>query len=668
MAGARRPATTIPVAPRAPRTLRWAVLGSALTIAIATFAHVPSAKAACPNEALRNEDNSLNLPDCRSYELVSPAEKNGGAIQGFGGNFGGDVLQASSDGNSATFSSSASFGASGSQGALGASQYLARRGEEGWVTENITTPTVSGSYGDHPNGVPYQLFSPGLTSGLLLNGVHCRGEGGECPIANPPLPGSGAPLGYQDYYLRNDETGAYQALIAAAPALSADKFNLAFAGASPDLSHVVLSTCAALTPEATEQPDCESGGPNLYEWSGGGLRLINLLGSDTHGTSDAHLAAPSGAISSDGSRVYFTVGEEAELFLREGSSGAKRVSPAPAAQFQTASADGSFAFYTKGEELFRYDAATETSEPIATEVKGVLGASEDGSYLYYATAAGVFLWHDGTITEVAVGAAEPSDYPPATGTARVSADGTHLAFLSKAEPTGYDNHDQNTGEPDTEIFLYDATANRLTCASCRPGGEPPFGPSSIPGAVANGKAQGATQAYKPRDLSENGNRLFFDSKDVLAVKDANTHTDVYEWEAKNSGACRREGGCISLISGGQGATDAEFIDASADGSNVFFLTDSSLVAQDPGSIDLYDAREEGGFPAPPVSIECDGDTCQPLPPEPEDPAVGTAAPGAEGNPPVHFPAEHHHKPKRHRKRRNHKRKHHRASSHRGGHR
>ena len=63
----------------------------------------------------------------------------------------------------------------------------------------------------------------------------------------------------------------------------------------------------------------------------------------------------------------------------------------------------------------------------------MLGASDDGALAYYANAAGVFPGHDGATTVDAAEApqaADPSNYPPATGTARVSADGAQLVFLS----------------------------------------------------------------------------------------------------------------------------------------------------------------------------------------------------------------------------------------------
>ena len=343
---------------------------------------------------------------------------------------------------------------------------------------------------------------------------------------------------------------------------------------------------------------------------------------EAHGTPGAKLAAQGGAISEDGSRVYFT--DEGNLYVRE--AGATKLLSA-GGEFQTATPDGSLAFYTKAEHLERYDAGTETSQPIATGVKGVLGASQDGSYLYYATAAGLFLSHEGTSTEVAPGSVDPSDYPPATGTARISADGTRLAFLSEASLTGYDNTDANSGLPDSEVYLYEAGTEELSCVSCNPTGERPLGPSTIPGAIANGKGKGSTDSYKPRALVAGGRRLFFNSEDALVAQDTDNRPDVYEWEALGIGTCEKSGGCLGLISGGRGSAGASFIDASETGSDAFFLTGDSLISTDPGSADIYDAREGGGYRVAPKPIECEGDACQPLPEAPEDPTVGTLIPG-----------------------------------------
>jgi hypothetical protein len=581
--------------------------------------------------------NAFSLPDGRGWEMVSPVDKNGGAITGFGGSFGGGVFQAASQGGLLTYTTVSSF--AGPQGNPGASQYISSRGGGGWTTANVTTPVLSGSYGDEPEGAPYQLFSSGLSRALLLNPQRCE-EGDPCPRA---------------YSLRDNASGSL------APSPQAP--DLRFAGASPDLAHVVLSSCAALTADATEVPaagSCDPAETNLYEWSGGALALVNLLPGETEGSPGAALGAQAGAISSDGSRVYW-VGNDS-LYLRKGGQTVQvDAAQGGGGTFETASTDGSVAFFTKAGHLYRYVVASETATDLTPGggVLGVLGASADGSSVYFATGAGLELWREGATTEVAPGSAAlaPGSYPPPTGTARVSPDGSHLAFLSTAELTGYENF----GLP--EVFLYGPPPGggpaTLLCVSCNPTGERPKGPASIPGAIANGTGPAATRAYKPRALSADGSRVFFDSSDSLARQDTNSQPDVYEWEARGVGGCTRPGGCVGLLSSGRSPKPSAFIDASANGADVFFLTDSSLVIpQDPGSYDLYDAREGGGFPIPPTPIPCNGDACQSLPAAPEDPTPGTLVPNS-GNPPLHFP-------KQQKKKKKHKQKHHKQQGKKGG--
>lgn len=600
--------------------------------------------------------NLFELADNRAWELVSPVDKEGGAVAAPESLFGGGVFQAAANGGSIAYGSASSF--AGGAGALGASQYVATRSPSAWSTQNVTTPMVSGSYGDQPDGTPYRIFSQDLSLALLSNGVRCRSVAGLCPVANPPLPGSGAPAGYRNYYLR-DGAGGFAALLDGADlaGLEPDEFELAFVGATPDLQHLVLSSCAKLTAAATEIPapgGCEEAKQNLYEWSGGALASINLLPGEPVTTPGAVLAAPAGAISSDGARIYFKELESGPIYLREAGGPTKLLAEtAGGGVFQAAGADGSVAYFLRGETLYRYDSGTEASEPIASGVKGVLGASADATYVYYQDAAGLQRWHAGSSLQVAAGAAATlaGDYPPATGTSRVSADGTRLAFLSAAELTTYDNADANTGAPDTELYLYrdsaGSGAEALLCVSCNPTGERPEGSASIPGAYANG----SLQLYKPRVLTANGNRLFFDSPDRLSVTDTDGRPDVYEWEATGTGDCVRAPGCAGLISEGR-TQGASFVDASASGDDVFFLTGESSVGVDPGSIDLYDARVGGGLAEPVKPFVCVGDACQALPSPPDDPTPGTLVPSS-GNPAPQV-VKHKHKRKR-------KRKHHRGA-------
>lgn len=586
------------------------------------------------------------LPDGRAWELVTPLEKNGAGASEPGTVAGGGVMQAAADGRSITYSSTTAFGPD-VVGAPPGSQYLSSRVAGGWSTANLDVPVVSGSYGADPDGVPYQLFSSDLSRGIMLNGMPCRSDEAACPVANPPLPGSGAPEGYQNYYLR--QGSSFTALIGAEELafsdLDAAHFRVRFAGAAADLSHVVLETCAALTADATEAAlgeNCDPTATNLYDWtSAGGLRLINQV-------SAARLASPAGAVSSDGTRVYFTAEPalgQRNLYLRDGVL-TKQVDAeaAGAGTFQGATPDGAFAFFTKSGHLYRYDAVADAATDLTPggEVLGLLGAASDGSVAYFASASGLYVWRGGAPQLVVAApsgdpspSVAPSSYPAATGTAHVDASGDHLAFVSSARLTGFNNLDQLSGEPDSQVFYYDDGEEVLRCVSCRLSGLRPIGPSSLPGARPNGTSPMASAAYKPRALAADGQRLFFDSGDAVVIPDTNKELDTYQWEALGKGSCVKPAGCTELISSGRSAGGASFVDASASGDDAFFVTDGSLAENDGGGLDLYDARVGGGFPTPSPPIACLGDACQVIAAESTEPTLSTLVAGP-GNPKVRY--------------------------------
>ena len=364
--------------------------------------------------------------------------------------------------------------------------------------------------------------------------------------------------------------------------------------ASPDLGRVLF----------------ESEG-ETYEWSGGGLVPVGLL-------------PPSAGVG---------------------------------AVFQATSANGRFTLYTEGSRLYRYDAVSQAATDLTPSggVVGVLAVSPDGTRAYYQDVSGLQAWHEGTVKQIAAGAAATmaSDYPPATATVRLTAGGTVLAFLSAAPIGEYDNVDAQTGQPDTEVYLYDAEADALLCASCNPTGERPNGSASIPGTLQNS----TTVAYRPRALSADGRRLFFTTADPLLGSDTDSAADVYQWEAQGEGDCAESRGCVRLISGGRGE-GGRFLDASADGADVFFLTGDSLVGTDPGSIDAYDARVGGGLPETGEPTPCIADACQPLPSPPEDPSAGSSVAGAPNPPPHYFKEHRRHRGGKHRKKHG-RHKHHR---------
>ncbi len=232
---------------------------------------------------------------------------------------------------------------------------------------------------------------------------------------------------------------------------------------------------------------------------------------------------------------------------------------------------------------------------------------------------------------------------------RVTPDGLHAAFIASTPLTGYDNTDALNGEADKEVFVYDAVARDLRCVSCNPTGARPTGANISAEADKDLQLWAAawipgwtTQLYQGRPFSEDGSRLFFNSVDALVPRDGNGRQDVYEWEAAESkDECLEDkgaelyvasaGGCLSLISSGTDAKDSAFVDADRDGSDVFIRTGQSLLPQDPGLIDIYDARVGGGFPQPTAVSGCEGEACQGPPSPPDDPTPASSAFAGAGN-------------------------------------
>lgn len=382
-----------------------------------------------------------------------------------------------------------------------------------------------------------------------------------------------------------------------------------------------------------------------------------------------------GGISADGSRIFFTISTgvtgPGQIYVRvNGANPTVAVSGAvsnAAARFRGASTSGSKAIFTiaggpssSGEDLYEFNVDAQQAQPIATGVIGVVGMSEDVERIYFVSreslAAGgtegapnLYLRDiDGDIEFVAALASgdvptdgnvpSPISIQPNRHTARVSPDGAKAAFMSSASLTGYDNIDAISGKADAEVFVYDAEAqggeSELLCVSCNPTGARPTGRELLreadfgTGVWAAAQIPTAdSQLYLSRALAADGQSLFFESYEALVARDTNGRQDVYQWQrAQNRGACEAAGaelfvasagGCLSLISSGESGKDSEFLDASASGADVFIATGSSLVVHDPGLIDVYDARVDGGFPSPaPPKDPCQGETCQSPPPPP----------------------------------------------------
>jgi hypothetical protein len=677
----------------------------------------------CANAQFRTGAGSF-LPDCRAYEMVSPLDKNNGdamvvSVSGISG-----LNQSSTDGEKLTYASLQSFGEP--QGAPFTSQYLAERhplgdAEEGWQTEAISAPQGLPVLGTSFSLLPqFKAFSPDLCSGWLRHTSDPPlAPGAPAGFANlyrrnnctepssfeaiteipPPVVKAG------DYkpQLQSLSADGSHAVYQAADKLTSDASSKLNANGEPILQVYERSAAGSL--------HLVSVLPN-----GTASELENSAGTASgRGEEDGRDYAVVGAVSENGSRVYWTAATPkfaapGTLYVRDKAdqpqskiaagkcSEAAKACTYPVsgpvstgnAQFWAASPNGSEALFTivsgaQTGNLYRFDFASKTSTLIAGEVAGLLGASKDLSRTYLvskenraagATAGKLNLYrYEGnafsfiatlSATDVDNGGEtyNPASKDPSKRTSRMSEDGLHVAFMSSAPPpNGYDNIDAASGEPDAEVYLYDASADggagKLLCISCNPSGERPSGRKIK--AASNGQPDlwGAAQIptwqtmlYPGRPLAEDGQRLFFESFEALIPRDTNGRQDVYEWEASGTGGCteaspafsQSASGCIHLISSGESPQDSGFIDASPDGHDVFFATGSSLLVQDFGLVDVYDARVDGGFPPPPSQKpNCEGEACQSAPPPPADvtPASG-AIEGPSGNVP---PAKHHTKPR-----------------------
>lgn len=623
----------------------------------------PPAATDCPNQVFRSGSSAF-LSDCRAFEMVSPVDKEGGDLV-VQRNVTGDsakLNQAALSGEKVTYSASRAFGDADSSPYT--NQYMAARTVDGWANSSISPPRDFDSFKN--SGVvldsQYKGFLEDLSAGWLLHDVE-------------PLLAPGAVPGFPNLYRRDLLSGGYETQTTEAPPkANVEKYTPTFQGSSADGTHTVFTAGDKLTPDASSTKDISQ----VYESYEGGLRLVSVLPNGKASGIDSTLGSGSptssregsvkGAISADGSRIYWSEDFGARrLFVRLDGAATMQISTGTST-FWAARPDGLQALYTEGGALKLFDLDAEASTSLATGATGVMGASEDLSRVYFVSTddladgaeAGrqnVYLYQRGSSTRF-VATLSGSDVmadvsnPIAIGrrlhVSRVTDDGGSVVFMSRAALTGADNIDIASGKADAQVYRYEAESGELDCVSCNPTGARPLGAEEIgrqskgTGYHYSGRISGwEFQNHAPRNLSEDGERVFFDSPDRLVLADTNGVRDVYQWQEPGSGECTeaaltynpRAGGCVTLVSDGQGATASEFVDASTDGKDVFFLTGQSLVSWDPGLIDLYDARTGGGFPAPPTPpAACEGEVCQDAVVPPPAPPFSSQTFKGPGNP------------------------------------
>jgi hypothetical protein len=632
-----------------------------------TFAPSPSTSTTtCPNDAFRT-GTAAHLQDCRAYEMVSPVDKLGGDIivQMSALGFPAGLNQAAEDGERITYSSYRALADSASAGY--SSQFLASRTASGWSTEAISPPREGPPvYGGLSLDAPYKAFLDDLSVGWL------RQE-------TDPLLAPNAVPDFANLYERTLPGGGYSAITTTAPTnQQASGYVPDIQGFSADGSRTVFGANGKLTSNASANNIWQ-----VYESFEGTVRLVSIRPNGSASSVDAFVGSStreqgaqgegrganvSTAVSDDGSKIYWS--EEADgkgkIYVRVNRTKTVQVSAGPAT-FWAASPSGTEAVYTEAGELKLFNLEAGQSTVLASTVHGVLGASSDLRRVYFVATgvlangaeagnpnlylyeAGQPLHYIATLSSADLGEAPGSIgvdlLAPWRRVARVSPDGRSVVFMSRASLTGRDTKDTANGQADAEIYRYTTTSPALACISCSPAGARPTGREFALSNHGSGYWYASSltglgfQLHFPRVIASDGNRVFFNSFNRLVLADTNGAQDVYEWEAPGTGTCAEGSsaysaqavGCVSLISDGHNPGDSEFVDADIDGRDAFFTTASSLVAADPGQVDVYDARVDGGFAAPVSPKECTGEDCQqsPLPP----PVPPSASEGSNaGNP------------------------------------
>jgi NHL repeat len=330
------------------------------------------------------------MPDGRGWELVSPPEKHGAAAPELISRYRGGSIQASSDGSAIAWLATGPV-VTDPEGnrSFEFTQLLSRRDPSGWSTVSLETPHAEGRGIHSPTPSEYHFFSSDLSQALLQPTE---------PFGTQETPPLAPEASEKTMYVRPTPPApaAFTPLVTSANDTAKTAFGgqLEFVDATSDLKHVLFESTVALTAAAP-------GAGGLYEWEAGApLRLVSVLPDGSPAPDESGRPSAVGdagglnarnAISSDGTRVFWTAGDEKHLYLRDasvgeegqtilinaaqghgatapGEGGNEVPEPPEAGQevaFQSASSDGSKVFFTDTARL------TEASslEPAGSELQ-----------------------------------------------------------------------------------------------------------------------------------------------------------------------------------------------------------------------------------------------------------------------------------------------------------
>ena len=611
------------------------------------FVPTKIAPESCANEQIRKENSSLALPECRAYETVTPPGKEGfkAALARISGDSSGDsIAYRSTAGNIAKSGQNSAF----------SNAYVAVRTTAGWET----IPNLNGPAGTlkGPPSVVNSTNSGGTYSEDLLTSIWAVNRQDNVPGDN--------------FYLRNQD-GSFTLIGPNNGTTGKDAGeSWAFSG---DLKHVVRWAEPGLF-------GASIWGPGVYETVGtgweGSPRRVDLDNSGSPISNCAGVANSSGkSVSRDGRVIVFRVtggcgGSNPpadELWARVGGTTAvdvsatqcTRVAPAcngpVAPEFVGTSPDGSRVFFTTTQQLVNDD-SDETSDiyacdipagtpspagianpcssfrlvsagdPSGAAVESVDSFSENGASVVF-VAKGVLAANKDALDEVAssgdqnlylwrtdsahpdgqttfLGRLDSNDLTFGDRVAQTTPDGRYLVFSTATQLVDTDTDDT------FDIYRYDVEAGALTRVS-----------TNVVGVAGNGDGFEA-KITNANAISDDGEKIAFESSEGLSPADGNAEPDVYLWTPER----------ISLISTGSVGAGGSAPRVSGSGKNVFFQTAGALTPADGDDLpDVYNARIDGGFSFA-TKPPCVTEAC--LPPSSASPSTPTSPAnqaGGEGN-------------------------------------
>jgi DNA-binding beta-propeller fold protein YncE len=421
-----------------------------------------------PDRTFTTQGAGSVLPDGRAWELVSPPNKHGAPLEPLTEE--GGVIQAAADGGALAY---VALGPPETDPAGVRSpsdtQLLAARGAGGWSTEDLTTPHEEISIIQVGFPSEYKFFAGDLSSSAVE------------PAGATPL---SAQTTERTPY-RREANGEFVPLITSANVPPETKFGadgVQFVTASPDLSHVVLTSPQVLAPGFAPGFDpTEAMRPSLYELSGSRLQLISVL-PDERPAAEAGLPAGigrnnldmRGAISRDGERVVFETEAGTDLYVRDLALGRTvqldQRQPGAAGGvghpvFQAASDDGARVFFTDSARLTQ----NSTAQPQAPDL-----------YMCEVEVAGSQL--SCTLSDLSIDHNLGEAANVQGEVAAIDATGTHVYFAANGVLTSTPNAQgehavpgvcNSPGEAPCNLYVYDTNTHAVSLVAVLSSGDDP---------------------------------------------------------------------------------------------------------------------------------------------------------------------------------------------------